>query len=61
MVCFRHVSVNTVHKGDDDDDDDDDGKRESPKFKKHVLILSSTARLKPSAMSASWLRLFVIY
>jgi hypothetical protein len=24
MVCFRHISVNTLHKGDDDDDDDDD-------------------------------------
>jgi hypothetical protein len=21
MVCFRDVSVNTLHKGDDDDDD----------------------------------------
>jgi hypothetical protein len=21
MVCFRYVSVNTLHKGDDDDDD----------------------------------------
>jgi hypothetical protein len=25
MVCFRYISVNTLHKGDDDDDDDDDG------------------------------------
>jgi hypothetical protein len=24
MVCFRYISVNTLHKGDDDDDDDDD-------------------------------------
>jgi hypothetical protein len=23
MVCFRYISVNTLHKGDDDDDDDD--------------------------------------
>jgi hypothetical protein len=23
-VCFRYISVNTLHKGDDDDDDDDD-------------------------------------
>jgi hypothetical protein len=22
MVCFRYISVNTLHKGDDDDDDD---------------------------------------
>jgi hypothetical protein len=21
MVCFRYISVNTLHKGDDDDDD----------------------------------------
>jgi hypothetical protein len=26
MVCFRYISVNTLHKGDDDDDDDDDDK-----------------------------------
>ena len=24
MVCFRHIIVNTVHKGDNRDDDDDD-------------------------------------
>ena len=24
MVCFRNISVNTLHTGDDDDDDDDD-------------------------------------
>jgi hypothetical protein len=24
MVCFRYISVNTLHKGDDDDDDDDE-------------------------------------
>jgi hypothetical protein len=24
MVCFRYISVNTLHKGDDDGDDDDD-------------------------------------
>jgi uncharacterized protein YycO len=24
MVCFRYISVNTLHTGDDDDDDDDD-------------------------------------
>jgi hypothetical protein len=24
VVCFRCISVNTLHKGDDDDDDDDD-------------------------------------
>jgi hypothetical protein len=24
MVCFRHINVDTLHKGDDDDDDDDD-------------------------------------
>ena len=26
MVCFRYITVNTLHKGDkkDDDDDDDD-------------------------------------
>jgi hypothetical protein len=23
MVCFRYISVNTLHKGDDDDDDDE--------------------------------------
>jgi hypothetical protein len=23
MVCFRYISVNTLHKGDDDDDYDD--------------------------------------
>jgi hypothetical protein len=23
MVCFRYVSVNTLHQGDDDDDDND--------------------------------------
>jgi hypothetical protein len=23
MVCFRNISVNTMHKGDTDDDDDD--------------------------------------
>jgi hypothetical protein len=23
MVCFRYISVNTLHKGYDDDDDDD--------------------------------------
>jgi hypothetical protein len=22
MVCFRYISVNTLHKGDDDDDDE---------------------------------------
>jgi hypothetical protein len=27
MVCFRYISVNTLHKGDDDDDDDDDDKQ----------------------------------
>jgi hypothetical protein len=26
MVCFRSISVNTLHKGDDDDDDDDKAK-----------------------------------
>jgi len=24
MVCFRNISVDTLHKGDTDDDDDDD-------------------------------------
>jgi hypothetical protein len=24
MVCFRYISVNTLHTGEDDDDDDDD-------------------------------------
>jgi len=24
MVCLRHISVDTLHKGDTDDDDDDD-------------------------------------
>jgi hypothetical protein len=24
MVCFRNISVNTLHKEDDDGDDDDD-------------------------------------
>jgi hypothetical protein len=24
MVCFRNVSVDTLHKGDTEDDDDDD-------------------------------------
>jgi len=23
MVCFRHIIVNTLHKGDNKDDDDD--------------------------------------
>jgi hypothetical protein len=23
MVCFRHVSVNALHKGEEEDDDDD--------------------------------------
>jgi hypothetical protein len=33
MVCFRYVSVDTLHKGDDDDDDDDD----DDVFTNHVL------------------------
>ena len=24
MVCFRYITVNTVHNGDNKDDDDDD-------------------------------------
>jgi hypothetical protein len=24
MVCFRYISLNTLHKGDEEDDDDDD-------------------------------------
>ena len=24
MVCFKYITVNTVHKGDNKDDDDDD-------------------------------------
>jgi hypothetical protein len=24
MVCFRNISVDTLHKGDNEDDDDDD-------------------------------------
>jgi hypothetical protein len=24
MVCFRNISVDTLHKGDTEDDDDDD-------------------------------------
>jgi hypothetical protein len=24
MICFRYVSLKTLHKADDDDDDDDD-------------------------------------
>jgi hypothetical protein len=27
MVCFRNISVNTLHTGDDDDDNDDDNNR----------------------------------
>jgi hypothetical protein len=29
-VCFRYVSVNTLHKGDDDDDDDDEDDDDKP-------------------------------
>ena len=40
MVCFRHIIVNTVHKGDDDDDDDNNNnnnnKRPKEKFGIHT-------------------------
>jgi len=26
MVCFRNISINTLHKGGGDDDDDDNNK-----------------------------------
>jgi hypothetical protein len=27
MVCFRHIIVNTPHKGDDDDDDNNNNNK----------------------------------
>jgi hypothetical protein len=35
------------------------GQRNPPKFKKHVSILSSTTRSKPSVVLVSWLRFLV--
>jgi hypothetical protein len=29
MVCFRNVSINTLHNGDDDDDDDNNNNNKS--------------------------------
>jgi hypothetical protein len=52
MVCFRYISVNTLHKGDDDDDDDDRRRRRRRRRKKkknsycpiHPNTLQSNAR-----------------
>ena len=48
MVCFRNISVNTLHKGDDDDDDDDDDKEQvAVSFHKHYLVCVEQGLIKP--------------
>jgi hypothetical protein len=37
MVCFRYISVNTLHKGDDDDDDDDNDNNNTGKVPVHAI------------------------
>jgi len=42
VVCLRHISLNTLHKGDDDDDDDDDDGNNNPYQRIFIIILSLT-------------------
>jgi hypothetical protein len=54
MVCFRYVSVNTLHKGDDDDeeeeedDDDDEGATGtiSESFRKYLSSIPGKHKVK---------------
>jgi hypothetical protein len=42
MVCFRYISVNTLHKGDDNDDDDDDNNNNNLKHGVFIQLLHVT-------------------
>ena len=50
MVCFRHVVVHTLHKGDnkdeDDDDDDDDDNNNNNKFRQHLNNITGKHEIK---------------
>jgi hypothetical protein len=49
MVCFRNVSVNTLHKGDDDDDNKDTKNKNKNKKKNNnnLIIVSATEERLP--------------
>jgi hypothetical protein len=54
MVCFRYISVNTLHKGDNDDDDDDDDDNYTAQLATHgpricVIVRCSPHKLKPKS------------
>jgi hypothetical protein len=52
MVCFRYVSVNTLHKGDDDvDDDDNNNKMDEPEKIPDWLVTGITYLLPKSGDS----------
>ena len=38
MVCFRSISVDTLHKGDTEDDDDDDNNNNNNLFYIYIYI-----------------------
>jgi hypothetical protein len=42
MICFRNISVNTLHKGDDfnDDDDDDDDDDDKASSQNEAVVVS---------------------
>ena len=43
MICFRYITVNTLHEGDnkdDDDDDDDDDDNNNNNNNNNVKILN---------------------
>jgi hypothetical protein len=39
MICFRYISVNTLHKDDDDDDDDNNSNNNNNKSRHITLLL----------------------
>jgi hypothetical protein len=54
MVCFRHIIVNTLHKGDNKDDDDDDDDNDDNKNNNNSINIITI--IIPTSLSYAALR-----